>query len=150
MKEKAKAYPESGFVFDERDGKLKVAYETRLRRLETVEFVKNILFNSAGETYTSKVFECAPFKKFLLFNDIVVTGAPTTIQIWVEFSHNNAGWFKLMDGPFGSLMYEDSAGDKKECVQGKICAHWMRLHVVSVGCDASKTFKLSANAELSA
>ena len=150
MKEEAKTLPESGFVFDERDGKYKTAYETQLRRLETVWFVKNILFNSTDETYTSKPFECAAFQKFLLLIDLDVTSDPTNIQIWVEFSNNKSRWFKLTDGHFGSLMYEDSAGDKKEAVSGKIVAHWMRIHVVSSGCEAAKTFELSVNAELSA
>ncbi len=141
---------ESIQLWDERDLKWKLAYEARFRRLETVKFVKDVLFDSAAETYTSNSFECAPYKEFLLFIDLDVTGAPTDIRIWVEFSHDNVNFFKLMDGPFGSLMYEDAAGDKKEAVSGKIIAHWMRIYVVSSGCTSSLTFKLSVTAEVSA
>ncbi len=137
-------------IWDERDLKWKLAYEAKFRRLETVEFVKAVLFDTAAEVYTSKSFECAPYKEFLLLIDLDVTLAPTDIQIWVEFSHDNVNFFKFMDGPFGSLMYEDSAGDKKECVTGKIIAHWMRICVVSSGCTSSATFQLSVNAEVSA
>ena len=137
-------------IWDERDLKYRLAYEARVRRLETFEFVKAVLFDSTAEVYTSKSFECAPYKEFLLMIDLDVTGVPTDIQIWVEFSHDNVNFFKLMDGPFGSLMYEDSAGDKKEAVSGKIIAGWMRLYVVSSGCDATNTFKLSVTAEVSA
>ncbi len=141
---------ESIQLWDERDLKWKLAYEARVRRLETVKFVKDVLFDSAAETYTSNSFECAPYKEFLLLIDLDVTGAPTDIRIDVEFSHDNVNFFKLMDGPFGSLMYEDAAGDKKEAVSGKIIAHWMRIYVVSSGCTSSLTFKLSVTAEVSA
>lgn len=150
MKEISEKERESIQLWDERDLKWKLAYEARVRRLETVQFVKGVLFDSAAETYTSDSFECAPYKEFLLLIDLDVTGAPTDIRIDVEFSHDNVNFFKLMDGPFGSLMYEDSAGDKKEAVSGKIIAHWMRIYVVSSGCTSSLTFKLSVTAEVSA
>ena len=150
MGEKIEKDKESIQIWDERELKYKLAFEARFRRLETVEFVKAVLFDSAAETFTSKEFECAPYKEFSLLVDVDVTGVPTDIQIWVEFSHDNVNFFKLMDGPFGSLMYEDTAGDKKECVSGKIIAHWMRIYVVSSGCDAGATFKLSVTAEVSA
>lgn len=150
MKEITKEEREAIQLWDERDLKWKLAYEAKFKRLETIQFVKDVLFDSAAEVYTSAVFECAAFKEFMLLIDLDVTLAPTDIQIWVEFSHDNANFFKLMDGPFGSLMYEDAAGDKKECVTGKIIAHWMRIYVVSSGCTSTATFKLSVTAEMSA
>jgi hypothetical protein len=150
MEEIREKQKESIQIWDERDRKWKVAYETRFRRLETINFVDAVLFNSAAEAFTSKEFECAPYKEFNLMIDLDVTGSPTDITINVQFSHDNANWFKHMDGPFGSLMYEDSAGDKKECVTGKIIANWMRIYVLSSGCDASNTFKLSINAVVTA
>ena len=149
MKEITEKDKESIQLWDERDLQWKLAYEARVRRLETIGFVKAVLFDSDAETYTSDSFECAPFRQFLLLLDLVVTGAPTDIQIWVEFSHDNVNFYKLMDGPFGSLMYEDTAGDKKECVSGNIVAHWMRIYVVSSGCDVDNTFTLSVTAEVS-
>ena len=141
---------ESIQIRDERDLKWKLAYEARFRRLETIKFVKAVLFDSAEEVYTSDSFECAPFKEFLLMIDLDVTDAPTDIRIDVEFSHDNVNFFKLMDGPFGSLLYVTAQGDKKECVSGNIIAHWMRIYVLSSGCDASNTFKLSVTVEVSA
>ena len=146
IKEKEK---ESIQVWDERDLKWKLAYEARFKRLETVEFVNAVLFDSADEVYTSKEFECAPFKEFLLLIGLNVTAAPTDIRVDVEFSSDGVNWFKLMDGPFGSLLYVTAQGDKKECVSGNIIAHWMRIYVLSSGCDASNTFKLSVTAEVS-
>ncbi len=150
MKEITEKEKESIQLWDERDLKWKLAFEARVRRLETIKFVDAVLFDSAAEAYTSNEFECAPFKEFNLMIDLDVTGAPTDIRIDVEFSHDRANWFKLMDGPFGSLLYEDAAGDKKECVTGKIIAHWMRIYVLSSGCTSSLTFKLSVTAEVSA
>lgn len=141
---------ESKQIWDDRDQQWKVAYQTLARRLETISFVKDVLFDSDAKTYTSKVFECAPFQKFLLMIDVGVTLAPTDIQIFVQFSPDLAKWFDYSDGPFGSLMYESTAGDKKECASGRIIAHWMRVYVVSSGCNASNTFKLSVLAEMSA
>ena len=140
---------ESDQVWDERDLNWKLAYQTALRRLETFQFLKDVLFNTTGETYTSEAFECAPFKDFLLLIDLDVTLAPTDITISVQFSHDGVRWFNYMDGPFGSLVYEDAAGDKTECISGKVIAHWMRIYVVSSGCTSSATFNLSVIGELS-
>ncbi len=150
MKEITAKEREATQLYDERDNAWKVAYVATSKRLETIEYVKAILFNAAAQTYTSKEFECAAFKEFMLMMDVDVTLAPTDITIWVQFSHDRINWFNLTDGPFGSLMYEDTAGDKKECVSGKIIAHWMRIYVVSSGCNATNTFKLSVNAEVAA
>jgi len=51
-----------------------------------------------------------------------------------------------MNGPFGDLRYEDSAGAKQEAVIGKVVAPYMRIHVVSSGCDGTNTFTLTAKA----
>lgn len=150
MKETMDIEKEATQIWDERDLKWKLAYEARFRRLETVKFIKAVLFDSTGEVFTSEPFECAPHKEFLLLIDLDVTSTPTNIQIWVEFSHDFVNWFKLMNGPFGSLMYVSAQGDLKECVTGKIIAHWMRIYIVSSGCEATKTFKLSVTAEVSA
>lgn len=143
-------FSEAVQIFDDRDGKIKTAYLAYIKRIESVQFLNAVTFNSSGETFTSQEFECAAFKQFLLLIDLDVTATPTDIQIFVQFSHDRANWFNYVIGPFGSLMYEDGAGDKKECVSGDIVAHWMRIYVVSSGCDADNYFVLSLNAEVSA
>lgn len=150
MKRPGDGIKEATQIWDERDSEWKVAYEARVRRIESVKFVDAVTFNSAAQAYTSKSFECAAFRAFTLMIDLDVTNAPTDIRIDVEFSHDGINFYKHMDGPFGSLMYEDSAGDKKECVIGRLTANWMRIYVLSSGCSASATFTLSIDAELSA
>jgi hypothetical protein len=150
MRKRGDGLKEATQVWDERDSDWKIAYEARVRRIEHVEFLKEVLFNSTAEAFTSKSFECAAFRAFTLMINLVVANAPTDIRIDVEFSHDNINFYKHMDGPFGSLMYEDSAGNKKECVIGRLTAQWMRIYVLSSGCTASATFTLSIDAELSA
>lgn len=149
MDDSSKTIKESGLIWDDRDQRYKPAYETALRRLETVRFVEEILFDSADEEYTSDKFECAAFRDFLLLMDVDVTGTPTNITVSVEFSAEGDRWFKLMDGPFGSLIYVNAQGDKKECLHEKIFSHWMRVKVVSSGCDANNTFLVSITADVS-
>ena len=149
MDNSGKTIQESGMVWDDRDQRYKPAYETALRRLETVRFVEERRFDSADEEHTSDKFECAAFRDFLLYMDIDVTGTPTNITISVEFSPEGDRWFTLTDGPFGSLIYVSAQGDKKECIHEKTFAHWMRVKVVSAGCDVNNTFLVSITADIS-
>ena len=135
---------ESGWIYDDRDSKWKPAWIATMRRLETLEMMKLVVFDSTAEQFTSPEFEVTAFKEFMLMLLVDVAGTPTDIQFYVQFSHDRNLWFSLTDGPFGSLMYEDSAGDLQECVHGNITAHWMRLKAVSSGCNAGNTFTISA------
>lgn len=139
---------ETGWIYDDRDSKWKPAWIATMRRLETIEFLKQVIFDSAAETFTSKSFEVMAFKEFMLMLDIDVAGTPTDVQFFVQFSHDNLIWFNYQNAQFGSLMYEDAAGDKKECMHGLCAAHWMRLYAVSSGCSAGNTFTVSAWAEV--
>lgn len=145
---KYETLPEAAYIYDERDQKRVLAYRTDYRRQKTVLFVDEVLFNSANETYTSEPFECAAYRDLLLLINLDVTGAPTDIYIDVQFSDDRANWYKYMRGPFGDLRYEDAAGDKKESLDCPVLAPWMRIYVVSSGCAADATFKLSVKATL--
>ena len=140
---------EAGVVWDDKDQQWKPGYETALKRIETVIFVRDVLFDSAAEEYTSDWFECAAFKDFLLNMDIDVTGSPTNVQIYVQFSPERARGYNLVEGPYGSLIYVTAQGDRQECLPGKIRSHWMRVKVVSSGCSAGNTFKVKITGELS-
>lgn len=135
--------PEFAFIWDERDNKFYVGYRRDFFRQKVVEFVKGITFNSAGMTYTSEEYHSVAYREFVLLVNLDVTGAPTDIYINVEFSDDRATWYKYMNGPFGDLRWEDAAGDKKEAISGPILAPWMRLYLVSSGCTATKTFKMT-------
>lgn len=141
---KYETLPEFAYIYDERDQKRVVAYRTDFRRLKTVEFVREVLFDTANETYTSEPFECAGYRDGLLLVDLDVTGTPTDIYIDIQFSDDFATWYKYMLGPFGDLRWEDAAGDKKEALNFPILAPWIRLYLVSAGCEQGATFKMSA------
>lgn len=105
--------------------------------------VSAVVFNSAAEAYTSASVDCSGYRKFLLEINLDVTLAPTDINIQVQFSDDDVTFYNFMNGPFGSLLYEDSAGDKLACVSGDCLAQYIRVYVLSSGCDASNTFLLT-------
>lgn len=139
-------FREYGRIWDDSEQKWKIAYHRAFRRQETVTFIDDVVFNTSGETSTSDPFQCAPYAEFLLLVELDVTGSPTDIYIDVQFSDDKANWYKYMRGPFGDLRWEDSAGDKLECLDGPVLAPWMRLYVVSSGCTSSAYFTMRAKA----
>ena len=106
--------------------------------------VDAVVFDDDPTTYTSAEIDCSGYRKFLLRLRLTVTDTPTTIQIIVQFSQDGATYENYMRGPFGSLMYEDSAGSKNECIEGPVLGAKMRIYVVTVGTDATHKFTLTA------
>ena len=74
-------------------------------------------------------------------------GAPTDILIEIEQSDGGGTWYKYMTGPFGDLRYVSGAGDKKECIDGEVRAHYFRVKVTATGTTAADTFTLSLRVE---
>lgn len=106
-------------------------------------------FNNVQTDYTSDVLDCKKYKKFCLFVDKTVPLLnPTTLEIQVQFSHDNVNWFHYTRGPFGYLAWEDTAGAEEEAIDGDVIARYMRLYVVAVGTDALNTFALTADVQL--
>jgi len=135
-------------ILDHDENEWEAGYLMVYRRLKTVKFVNDIVFNDTITTYTSEKFLSVPYSKFLLIIDLAVSGAPTDILIEVEFSSGSGKWYKYMNGPFGDLRYEDTAGDKNECIDGDLRAHYMRIKVTATGTSAINTFTLSVESEL--
>lgn len=133
-------------VYDNEDGDWVVAYRKDFKKFKTVTFIDNVLFNSSSQAETSDPFECTGYESFLLLINLDVTSNPTDIVIAVEFSDDGTTWYKYMRGPFGDLRYEDSAGDKKECLDGVIRAKEMRITLTSTGCESTKTFRMTVKA----
>lgn len=106
----------------------------------THTFVDEVKFDSTGETYTSDKFYCAPYRKAMIYIEHTVTSSPTYYYIDVEFSPDGATWHKFMEGAFGDLRYEDSAGDKKECLSLPVIARYVRIKITSSGCSSSAYF----------
>jgi len=140
--------PEHAHVWDFNANDWETAYRKDFKRQRTITPVNAITFDSANETYTSKSFLVAPYANGLLLINLDVTSSPTDIVIYVQFSDDNQNWFNYVIGPFGDLRYEDAAGDKKECLDFPILAPYMRLYLVSSGCDESNTFLMTCKVVL--
>ena len=110
----------------------------------TETLVNAVVFDSAAETYTSPSDAVHYYRHFTLLIDLDVTGAPTDIQIQVRFSDDNTTFHQLMNGPFGDLRYEDTAGNKNEALVGPCLGDYMDIHCISSGCDGSNKFTLTA------
>ena len=121
---------------------IQAAAEALTKQVNSVP-VNDITFDADPTTYTSAAINCAGYRKFLLRLRLTVANTPATIQIIVQFSQGGATYENYMRGPFGSLLYEDTAGAKNECVEGPVLGAKMRIHVVAVGTDATDTFTLT-------
>ena len=120
----------------------------KLHAQTTHTFVDGVVFNATDEAYTSAAFDVSDYRKFSLLIDLAVALAPTDIVIRVQFSDDDVTYYNLMNGPFGDLRYEDTAGDKLEAVVGKVMAAYMKVYVLSSGCDGTNTFTLTVKAVL--
>lgn len=134
-------------ILDSDENEWTAGYLMVFRRLKTVEFLKSIIFNNNVTTYTSPIFLSVPYSKFLLMIELEVSGSPTDILIEIEMSDGSGIWYKYMTGPFGDLRYATAGGNKKECIDGDVRAHYFRAKVTATGTDASNTFKMSLKTE---
>ena len=141
--------PESAQIWDNSDHEWVTAYRKDFKRLKTVKFLDNILFDATAETFTAKEFECAAYSTGLLKINLDVTGTPTDIYFVIQFSDNLIDWYNYVRGPFGDFRYEDSAGDKKECIDFPILDKYMRIYAVSSGCSGSATFLMNVSVTFS-
>ncbi len=131
-------------VLDQEENEFTKCWLTSCKRLKTKKLIDAITFNDVIASYTSASFFCEPYRKFALLINLDVTATPTDIVIRVEFSDDNAKWYQYMNGPFGDIRYEDSAGDKLEAILGELRSSYVRLRAVATGTTAANTFKLTA------
>lgn len=120
----------------------------KLHKQKINTFVDGVVFNTSAEAYTSAKLDVSDYRNFSLLIDLAVASDPTDIVIRVQFSDDDVKYYNLMNGPFGDLRYEDGAGDKLEAVFGNIMAAFMKIYVLSSGCEAAKTFTLTVKAIL--
>jgi hypothetical protein len=136
--------PDSIQVLDQEDNEFTKCWLISCKRLKTKKLIDAITFNDVIASYTSASFFCEPYRKFALLLNLDVTATPTDIVIRVEVSDDNAKWYQYMNGPFGDIRYEDSAGDKLEAILGELRSSYVRLRAVATGTTAANTFKLTA------
>lgn len=120
----------------------------KLHKQKIQTFVDGVVFNTSAEDYTSSALAVSDYRTFSLLIDLAVALAPTDIVIRVQFSDDDVTYYNLMNGPFGDLRYEDTAGAKLEAVFGNIMSTYMKVYVLSSGCDATNTFTLTVKAIL--
>ena len=140
----AQDLPDSIQVLDQDEQEFTKCWLTSCKRLKTKKLIDAITFNDVITSYTSASFFCEPYRKFALLLNLDVTATPTDIVIRVEISDDNAKWYQYMNGPFGDIRYEDSAGDKLEAILGELRSSHVRLKAVATGTTAANTFKLTA------
>lgn len=114
-----------------------------LTKQDSVKPVDAQVFDNVQTSYTSAEIDTAGYRKFLLRIILGVTLAPTHIKINVQCSQGGVSYENYMRGPFGSLMYEDTAGAKSECIEGECLAAKMKINVVATGTDATNKFTLT-------
>jgi hypothetical protein len=119
-----------------------------LTATERVVPVNAQVFDNLQASYTSAEIDTAAYRKFLLRVILGVTLAPGTIKINIQCSHDGATWENVVMIPFGSLMYEDTAGAKNECACGDCIGAKMRINVVTTGTDATNKFTLTCKMSL--
>ncbi len=135
--------PETAQIWDSSDHQFVEAYRKDFKRVKTIKLIDAVTFNASITAKTGILFEVPAYSNVLILIDVDVTSTPTDLLINIEFSHDRANWYKFMRGPFGDLRYEDSAGDKTECLDIPILAPYMRGYAIATGTDGSKFFKLS-------
>jgi len=99
----------------------------------------------------SNAVECAPFRKFGLYVHIDSTGAPTTIQVKVQFLDRWTGkWYTFKQGPFAALFWEDTdtASGIYEAFVGDVLGRSMRVTLTGVGTTGIAYFSVSIGVDL--
>lgn len=136
-------------ILDQRESEWVRGYETRFRRNRVILFVDNVTLDNVTTSYTSKSFFCQPYQLFSLLCDLAAANTPTDLLIEVEFSDDDTNFYKLMNGPFGDLRWEDTALPVKEEIQWAIRAAYVRIKITGTGTTAVNTFtatiKMSLN-----
>lgn len=135
---------DSGRVLDQDQNEWVNAFQNFYKQLFTETFLDSITFDDTLSTKTSSKFSCAPYRKFTLLLDLAVTASPTDILIEIFVSDDNSKFYKLMSGVFSDLRYEDTAGDKKEAIQGVINSPYIRVKATATGTTAANKFTLTA------
>lgn len=105
--------------------------------------VDNQDFDDVQTSYTSAEISSGGYRRVLIRIILAVTNAPGTIKINLQFSEGGTTYENYVRGPFGSLMYEDTAGAKSECIEAPIMGSRIKINVVATGTDATNKFTLT-------
>lgn len=91
---------------------------------------------------TSEAVECWNYRYATVGLCIDSTLAPTDIRIDVEVSPDNTIWYKLMNGPLGLWIYEDTGTATEICraLNFEISSRFIRVKITCTGTDATNFF----------
>lgn len=100
------------------------------------------VYDNSPTSSTSESVECWNYRYATFGLDIDKANTPTDINLTVEISYDGSNWFKLMNGPLGSWVYDDvTVGSGiSRAITFKICARFVRVNIACNGTDASNTF----------
>lgn len=127
-----------------------VQEESIIRSHDPIQLFDRHRVNDTTERISEGV-ECGAFRKFGIFVFIDSTGAPTTIQVKVQFLNRWDGrWYTYKQGPFAALFWEDgdTASGISECFVGECLGRAIRVTLTGVGSDSTKYFDTSVTLEL--
>ena len=119
--------------------------KSTIRTKDIIQLFDRERCNAVSERISDDV-ECAPFRKFGLYVRIDSTGAPTTLQVKVQFLDRwSEHWYMYKQGLFAALFWEDgdTASGINEAFVGDVLGRAMRVTLTDVGSDSSKYFTVS-------
>ena len=108
---------------------------TNLTAIETT-------YNNTTTTAVSADVACSDYRQATVFVEISKANTPTDIMFEVEGSYDGTNFFKLMNGPLGSWIYDDvTVGSGiSRALTFPIACEEIRVRVTCTGTDASNTF----------
>jgi len=116
-----------------------------IRTHDVIQLFDKERVNSTTERISDAV-QCAPFRKFGLYVSMDSTGAPTTLQVKVQFLDRWSGqWHNYKQGVFAALFWEDTdvASLTNEAFVGDVLGRAMRVTLTAVGPSSTKYFDTS-------
>lgn len=132
---------DSARVFDHDENEWITGWQTCYRIQK-----QKIFLDAVSSDTTSESFSCEKYQTFSLLINIIPTAGTGSVRIDVEFSNDNAVWYKFMNVPFGAIRYSLATGSLKELIKGDINAPYIRVRNVVSG---SLTYTLSVSANFS-
>jgi hypothetical protein len=127
-----------------------VQESTIYRSHDPIQLFDKFLVVNTTEQISDSV-ECGAFRKFGIFVRLDSTGAPTTIQVKVQFLNRWDGeWYTYKQGPFAALFWEDgdTATAQKESFVGECFGRAIRVTLTGVGTTSIAYFAASITLEL--
>ena len=133
-----------------RGNQMPVEQESKIYRpKDVIQLIDKKAITDTTEFVSSDV-ECGAFRHFGLHVFIDSTGAPTTLQVKVQFLDRWSGrWYTYKQGPFAALFWEDgdTASGIAECFSGPCMGRAMRLTLTGVGTTSIAYFTASIAVE---